>query len=124
MDFSQTIVVYDTKLVDAVNQMSTWSFKNTKGHGHLLTIVQGHSDATVSNFFSLETPMPIEARFHVEPYGMGEWKWVQLVYVTWPRWPPCPYVVKTFKNLLLWNENADDLETFYTAQAQPNLFKW
>ena len=20
--------------------------------------------------------------------------------VTWPRWPPCPYMVKTFKNLL------------------------
>ena len=38
-----------------------------------------------------------------------------------------PYMVQTFKNLLLWNEKADDLETFYTAsgtQAQPVLFKW
>ena len=33
-------------------------------------------------------------------------------------------MVKTFKSLLLWNENVDDLEIFYTAsgtQAQPNI---
>ena len=28
---------------------------------------------------------------------MGEGKFVQLVQVTWPRWPPCPYMVKTLK---------------------------
>ena len=27
-----------------------------------------------------------------------------MVQVTWPRWPPCPYIVKSFKNLLLWNK--------------------
>ena len=26
---------------------------------------------------------------------MGEPKLVQMVLVTWPRWPPCPYMVKT-----------------------------
>ena len=26
---------------------------------------------------------------------MGERKFVQMVLVTWPRWPPCPYMVKT-----------------------------
>ena len=25
---------------------------------------------------------------------MGEWKFVFGVWVTWPRWPPCPYMVK------------------------------
>ena len=39
---------------------------NIKGHSHLLTLVQGHSDSTFSNFFSLETAGPIEAKFHVE----------------------------------------------------------
>ena len=29
--------------------------------------------------------------------GMGERKFIQLVQVTWPRWPPCPNMVKTFK---------------------------
>ena len=56
-----------SKLVDAVNQMSTWSFMHIKGQSHSLTLVQGHSDSTFSNFFSLETPRPIEAKFHVEP---------------------------------------------------------
>ena len=30
-------------------------------------------------------------------HGMGERKFVQPVLVTWPRWPPCPYMVKTLK---------------------------
>ena len=29
--------------------------------------------------------------------GMGERKFVKMVLVTWPRWPPCPYMVKTLK---------------------------
>ena len=31
-----------------------------------MTLVQGHSDSTFSNFFSLETARPIEAKCHVE----------------------------------------------------------
>ena len=38
-----------------------------KGQGHSLTLVQGHSDSTFSNFFSLESAGPIKAKFHVEP---------------------------------------------------------
>ena len=56
-----------SKLVDAVNQMSTWSFVNIKGQGLSSTFVQGHSDSTFSNFFSSETHRPIEAKFHMEP---------------------------------------------------------
>ena len=58
--------------------------------------------------------------------GMGEQKFVQTVQVTWPRWPPCPYMVKTLKNLL-WNQKTDDLETWYaawSARVLPSLFKW
>ena len=40
---------------------------NIKGHGHSLTLVQGHSDSTFSNIFSLETALPIEAKFYVAP---------------------------------------------------------
>ena len=31
------------------------------------------------------------------------------------RWPPCPYMVKTLKNLLLRNQKADNLEAWYAA---------
>ena len=47
-------------------------------------------------------------------------------WVKWPTWPPCPYMVKTLKNLLLQNQYTDDLETLYVAlpmQVLPRLFK-
>ena len=45
---------------------------------------------------------------------MGERKFVQMVQVTLPVWPPCPYIVKTLKYLLR-NQKADHLETWYAA---------
>ena len=45
---------------------------NIKGQGHLLTFIQGHPDSTFSDFFSLETARPIEAKFHVDkPWNGG-----------------------------------------------------
>ena len=44
---------------------------NIKGQGHSFTFIQGHWESIFSNFFSLETPKPIEAKFHVEP----PWDW-------------------------------------------------
>ena len=82
---------------------------------------------TFSNFFSLETARPIKAKFYVDPPWDGERKFVQMVQVTWPIWPPCPYMVKTLKILLLWNQTDDDLECWYAAsgtQVLPSLFKW
>ena len=85
---------------------------NIKGQGHSLTFIQGHSDSTFSNFFSLETIGPIEAKFYVEPPWDGE-----RVCSNDPdhmkKWPPCPYRVKTFKSLPRWNQKANGLETWY-----------
>ena len=47
---------------------------NIKSQGHSLTLVQGHSDSTFSNFFFLETARLIEAKFHVEPPWDGRIK--------------------------------------------------
>ena len=58
---------------------------------------------------------------------MGKRKFVRTVQVTWPRWPPRLYTVKTFKNLLLQNQKADDPEIWYVASVArvlPSLFKW
>ena len=59
--------------------------------------------------------------------GLGNESLFKKVQVTWPRWPPCLYMVKTLKNLILRNQKADDLETCYAALAArvlPILFKW
>ena len=44
------------------------------------------------------------AQFHAEPPWAGEWKIAKMGMVHWSKWLPCPYMVKTFKNLLLHNQ--------------------
>ena len=59
--------------------------------------------------------------------GMGGRTYVQMVQVTWPSWPPRLNMVKTWKILLLWNQNAYDFESLYAASSSrvlPGLFKW
>ena len=49
-----------------------------------------------------------------------------MIWVTWPTWPPCPYMVKTLKNLLLQNQLTNDLEIWCVALCigvLPKLFK-
>ena len=57
-------------MVNAVNEMSILTYMYIKGQGHSLTLVQGHSDSTFSNFFFLETAWLIEAKFY-EPLWDG-----------------------------------------------------
>ena len=47
---------------------------NIKGQGHSLTLIQGHSDSTCSNFFFLETAWLVETKFFVEPPWDGGMK--------------------------------------------------
>ena len=51
----------------------------------------------------------------------GERKCIYSVQVTSPRWPPCPYIVKTLKNLLQ-NHCADCLETWYVASGELEFY--
>ena len=67
-------------------------------------------------FFSAKTAGLIEAELHVQPLWdeavkIYLWDWSHMT----GRWPPCPYMVKTLKNLLLRNQMANDLKTWFTA---------
>ena len=119
--------------------MSTWTYMNIKGQGHSLTFDQGHSDSTFLNFFYLclilylnkfewETARPIEAKFHVDP----QWDWGTKVcsnglgHMT-KMTVMCIYGKNRKKVLLLSNQKADDLESWYAASGNwvlPILFKW
>ena len=55
---------------------------NIKAHGRSLTLVQGHSDSTFSNFLSLETARTIEAKFMCSLHGKGRQKSIQIVQAT------------------------------------------
>ena len=82
--------------------------------------------STFSNIFSSETTGPIEAKFHVEPPWDGETKGYSNGTCHMTKMAARPYMVKTLKNLLLRNQMADDLETWYAASGArilSSLFK-
>ena len=55
--------------------------------------------------------------------GWGERKIAKMVAVHWPRWPPCPYMVKTFKNLLLQNRGCLGAESLHKSSGMGGLPK-
>ena len=71
-----------------------------------------------------QTSSPLKPLGQLKPnfiwslHGLGERKFVQMVVVTSPRWPPCPYMLKTFKSLLLQNRMAEIIEVWYTASTK------
>ena len=57
---------------------------------------------------------------------MGERKIAKMVAACWPRWPLRPYMVKTFKNLLLQNREclgAEPLQESLGTGGLPKLLK-
>ena len=100
---------------------------NIKSQGHLLTLVQGHSDSTLYNIFFLETARPIEAKFHVEPPWDDGTKDCSNGLGHMTNMAAMPIYSKTLTKNLLWNQKADDLESWYAASGTrvlPSLFKW
>ena len=62
-------------------------------------------------------------------HGMEERKFIQMVQVTGHMTKLATMLIfgKNVKKLLLWNQKADDLETWYAALGTPvlpNLLKW
>ena len=56
--------------------------------------------SVVHHFQRSSSPKPLgqsNPNFIWSLSGMGEQKFVCGVWVTWPRWPPCPYMVKTLQ---------------------------
>ena len=81
---------------------------------------------TFSNFFSLETSRPIEAKFHVEPPWGRRMKVCSNGLCHMTNMAAMAIYGKILKNLLVCNQKANDLESWYAAlgaQVLPNLFK-
>ena len=54
--------------------------------------------------FPLKPPHQCCSNFIRSPTWAGEWKIAKMGMVHWSKWLPCPYMVKTFNNLLLHNQ--------------------
>ena len=88
VDFSDSIVVCDIKF----GRCSQLKVK---------VIHWPSSKVTQSQHFQTSFPYKplgqFKPNFMWSLHGRREWKWVQMVYVTWPGWRPCQYMIKTFK---------------------------
>ena len=82
--------------------------------------------STFSNIFSSKTTGPIEAKFHMEPPWDGGTKYCSNGPDHMTKMAAMPTYGKNLKNLLLRNQKADDLETWYAASGArilPSLIK-
>ena len=102
MDISETIIVYNVKVgrlkLNRWVHGPTWISK-------VKVIHWPWSKATQIQHF--QTSFPEKTLCRLKPNfmwnfnGMEERKFVQMVQVIWPRWPPCLYIIKTWNILLL-----------------------
>ena len=83
---------------------------NIKCQGYSLTLVQGHSDLTFSNFFSLKTAQPIEAKFNEEPSWDKGMKACSNCLGHMTNMADVPIYGQILQNLLLWNQKAMTLK--------------
>ena len=67
--------------------------------------------STFSNIFSSETTGPIETKFHVEPPWDRGTKVCSNGLGHMTKMAAMPIYGKNLKNILLWNQKTDDLET-------------
>ena len=103
-----------------------------KGQGHYLTLPKGHSDFKIKSCFSQKLLSHLEPNFLWKLMGEWEWKFIQMNRVTWPRWSPCPYMVKTFKNLfqnrilpfLTFHACGDLIYVISIATVPPYVYIW
>ena len=66
MDFSELLYSMISKLVDAVNQMSTWSFMNIKGPAFSFTLVK------VTQIQHFQTSFPLKPLIQLKPQFVQE----------------------------------------------------
>ena len=116
MDFSEAIEAYDIHSW-YIQPPKCFFFYNYWRSRSFIDFCSGCLRFSVSIFFSKIVRL-IETKLHVEPLLDGEWKFIYGIWIIWSRWPPCQYMVKTFENLLLRIQMADD------TLALASLFKW
>ena len=114
------------QILQTVFQMCFWRFVNTRSQCHSLTFDPGliFWRFTASPQKSLRRLLP---NFIQSLRGSREQNSIQTIQVTLSIWPPCLYMVKTFKNLILQNQLTDFLEPWYVSlntRVLPRLYKW
>ena len=77
------------------NQLKKWTNVSIEGQGHFLTLAQGHLHTKLKICFSQKPLGQSKPNFICKLSGTRKWKFIDMMLVTWPRWLPCPYTVRT-----------------------------
>ena len=76
---------------------------------------------------SLKSLIQFCSNFILSLLWLGEQKIAKMVAVCGPRWLPCPYMVTTFKKLLLQNRGCLGVESLHKSSRTgglPKLLNW
>ena len=80
--------------------MRLWFYKSSKGQAEFRPFIKCHTFLTASvsqsvttYIFSSENLGLIELKFYME-YSLDKLYRYDICLVTWPKWPPRPYMVK------------------------------
>ena len=85
------------KVVGADIQLNIWRYLSIEGQGHFLTSAQGRVHTKIQTGFSQKLLKRSEPNFVWKLSGTRKWKSDDMMLVTWPRWPPRPYMLKTLQ---------------------------
>ena len=128
MDFSEIIAATDLKvsrgrhLIEYMKICEYWRSRS------FLDLGPRSYTYKTSNWIFSETTVLVWTKLCMKAFRYKEMKKSDdMMLVAWPRWPPRPYMVKTFENLLLKNRMSYDLETWHVAlgtQTLQSLYKW
>ena len=122
MYYFETIAAIGLKIGLVIQIMSKWIIMSIKGQDHYLTLATGLSEFKIKTCFSGKLLSHLEPNFIWKLMGEWEWKFIQMSRVTWPRWPPRPYLVNTLKNILLQNQKVLPRLTKLWPWIDPDLF--
>ena len=78
-------------------QLKKWTYVSIEGQGHFLTLSQGHLHTKLKTGFSQKPLGQSKPNFICKLSGTRKWKFIDMMLVTWSRWLPCPYMVKTLQ---------------------------
>ena len=79
------------------NQLKKWTYVSIEGQGHFLTLAQGHLHTKLKTCFSQKPLSQSKPIFICKLSGTRKLKFIGMMLVTWPKWLPCPHMVKTLQ---------------------------
>ena len=79
------------------NCIKLWTYVSIEGQGHSLTLTQSQLYMKLKTGFSQKPLSQSKPNFIYKLSGTRKWKFIDMMLVTWSRWLPCPYMVKTLQ---------------------------